>query len=125
VKLPFIWLECGSHWYVYVPATNVPVVDDVPVPETLVEMMSPLGPNRWKLCSVPMSLTTTWCSPGSTPLVPSSEIVKPGPTEPFIVWVATPAPGSANAMTAMPMRSQPALITLLYEPNRAADLPRS
>jgi hypothetical protein len=45
VKEPFIWSECGSQKYVYVPCASVIVQFAVPVPATVVDSFTP-GPLR-------------------------------------------------------------------------------
>jgi hypothetical protein len=52
VNEPFIWSAWGSHWYVYVPPTNVSVQVTPAggvVSVTPVAMFTPPGPVRWKL----------------------------------------------------------------------------
>ena len=47
-KSPFIWLEWGSHWKWYEPASSVTSQVVIPVVPTSVASSTP-GPLKWKL----------------------------------------------------------------------------
>jgi hypothetical protein len=73
VNLPSIPGLCGSHTYTYVPATSVTFHVTVPTNDTVVVLLTPPGPLRWKLWLDDWSLTMIVYEPAATDVTAAPE----------------------------------------------------